>query len=198
MAKQVGPLFFTGTIDGIIFYKVGEQYYTRSKGSYKSAKHMRRNPKYQRTMENADQFGNASKLVQAVYYKYVPKQHRKQGVYGKLTGMVYGWLKEGKSREEAKEALLAYCQTQCTSMDQKTTNIKQRSTTTVQQPIEQRSTNNGQRPTRTDQRPKQARYLSRWKVKQSGRLKVPSSDACSLSMLSADAPFNRLRMWSSA
>ena len=44
MAKQVGPLFITGTIDGIIFYKLGDHYYMRSKGSYKSGKQMRRDP----------------------------------------------------------------------------------------------------------------------------------------------------------
>ena len=44
MAKQVGPVFITGTIDGIIFYKLGDTYYLRSKGDYKSAKMMRKDP----------------------------------------------------------------------------------------------------------------------------------------------------------
>jgi len=67
MAKQVGPLFFTGTTDGVIFYKLGDKYYTRSKGSYKSARHMRRNPRYRRTLQQAGRFGGAVKLVQDVY-----------------------------------------------------------------------------------------------------------------------------------
>lgn len=29
MAKQAGPFFFIGKIDGLIFYKQGDQYYVR-------------------------------------------------------------------------------------------------------------------------------------------------------------------------
>jgi hypothetical protein len=169
MAKQAGPVLFTGTIDGIIFYKVGDKYYSRSKGSYKSAKHMRRNPRYKRTMENADQFGGASKLVQEIYYRHVPKQHRKQGVYGQLTGLVNGWLHEGKSREEAQALLIAHCQTLSAPIDQRTTINEQRKPAqpkAAQPKVEQRPTNN-------DQRPKQTRYLSHWKVKPNGKLHIP-------------------------
>jgi hypothetical protein len=156
MAKQVGPLLFTGTIDGIIFYKVGDKYYTRSKGSYKSAKHMRRNPKYKRTMENADRFGGASKLVQEVYYRHVPKQHRKQGVYGQLTGLVNGWLHEGRSKEEAQALLITHCQTLFTAIEQRSTINEQRKP--VQPKVEQHPTNNGQRST-THNHPRQTNTL---------------------------------------
>ena len=110
MAKQVGPVFFTGTIDGLIFYKLGDHYYIRSKGSYKSAKHMRRNPKYKRTMQQADRFGEASQLLQAVYYRQLPKAVRKHGLYGKLTGMINSWLYQGKSKEEVQGLLMAHLQ----------------------------------------------------------------------------------------
>jgi hypothetical protein len=169
MAKQVGPLFFTGTIDGIIFYELNGKYYIRSKGSYKSAKHMRRNPKYKRTMENADRFGMASKLAQEVYYRHVPKPLRKRGVFGQLTGKVRDWLQEGKSREEAKEQLIAYCQSLSTAVEQRPTTNTQR-TSPTEQP---RTSINDQRTTITATPParlKQARYLSRWKVKPNGRL----------------------------
>ena len=82
MAKQAGPLFFTGTIDGIVFYKLGDQYYMRSKGDYKSGKQMRKDPAYKRTMQNADTFGEASKLVKYWYYRQVPKAERKHGLFG--------------------------------------------------------------------------------------------------------------------
>src|SRR5688572_28396186 len=111
MAKQVGPLFITGTIDGIIFYKLGDQYYLRSKGDYKSAKRMRKDPRLKRTMEKASQFGEASKITKEVYYRQLPKEVRRQGLFGKLTGRVNSWLQQGKTREEAKEALIAHCQT---------------------------------------------------------------------------------------
>src|SRR6476620_248999 len=100
MAKQVGPLFITGTIDGIIFYKLGDQYYMRSNGSYKSGKQMRKDPYLKRTMQNADRFGVASRLVKSVYYRHLPREVRKNGLFGKLTGMVNRWLREEKSKEE--------------------------------------------------------------------------------------------------
>ena len=110
MAKQVGPLFVTGTIDGIIFYKLGNQYYMRSKGSYKSGKQMRKDPSYKRTMQNAYRFGEASEIVKSVYYRHLPKAVRKHGLFGKLTGLVNRWLYAGKAEAEVRELLLAHCQ----------------------------------------------------------------------------------------
>jgi hypothetical protein len=174
MAKQVGPLFFTGTIDGIIFYKVGDKYYTRSKGSYKSPKYMRRNPKYKRTMEKADQFGTASKLVQETYYRHVPKEVRKQGLYGQLTGKVMNWLQEGKSGKEAQELLTAHCQSLSIPTEQRSTLNDQQKTAPPK--VEQRPTINEQRSTVNGQ-PKRARYLSRWKVKRNGHLQILNKEA---------------------
>jgi hypothetical protein len=177
MAKQVGPLLFTGTINGLIFYELNGKYYSRSKGSYKSAKHMRRNPKYKRTMENADRFGMASKLVREVYYQYLPKAMRKQGVYGKLTGKVRDWLQEGKSREEAQALLIEHCQSLYNAVNQPMNNkqgtigYEQVATNTMVLSIplnEQRS------PINAQPKAKQARYLSRWKVKKNGHLYIPN------------------------
>ena len=185
MAKQVGPLFVTGTIDGIIFYKLGDHYYMRSKGSYKSGKQMRKDPHYQRTMQNADRFGGAVQLVQDVYYRHLPKAIRKHGLFGKLTGLVNSWLYAGKSQEEVKALLLAHCQhlaaaavapkekearrKASASAPQPETVAAPHQTPTEQRPplTDQQTTVNAQRPT------KQARYFSRWKVKRNGRLHIP-------------------------
>src|SRR6478609_7253804 len=110
MAKQVGPIFITGTIDGIIFYKLGDTYYLRSKGDYKSAKMMRRDPSLKRTMANAARFGVAARMVKRVYYRHLPKEVRKPGLFARLTGMVNRWMYQGKSKEEAQELLMAHCQ----------------------------------------------------------------------------------------
>jgi len=190
MAKQAGPVLFTGTIDGIIFYKLGNQYYARSKGSYKSARHIRRNPKYQRTMEKADQFGRASQLVKEVYYSHLPRAVRKHGLYGKLTGLVNGFLQQGKSRAEVRDLLITHCQLLAAAVTP--TAAQQPPLSTSEQPSpnnEQPPTVNpqpssvnqqlsavnshDQRSTLNCQRPKQARYLSRWKVKPNGRLHIP-------------------------
>jgi hypothetical protein len=175
MAKQVGPLFITGTIDGIIFYKLGEQYYIRSKGSYKSAKYMRKDPRLKRTMQKAAQFGQASKLVKEVYYRQLPREVRKFGLFGKLTGMVNGWLQKGKNREEVNELLIAHCQTLVPEgLVAPITPV-----TYVAEPSPARATAVPQSAKAVQQpaspgiqKPKQARYLSKWKVKRNGRLHV--------------------------
>jgi hypothetical protein len=178
MAKQVGPLFITGTIDGIIFYKLGEQYYLRSKGSYKSAKYMRKDPRLKRTMQKAAQFGGASKLVKEVYYRQLPREVRRQGLFGKLTGMVNSWLQQGKSREDVKELLLAHCQalvpaglvapiTPVIYVEEPST-----SKTKAQPAVVSTTPKPAIVPT---QKTKKARYLSRWKVKPNGRLQVSKS-----------------------
>jgi hypothetical protein len=109
MAKQAGPVFFTGTIDGLIFYKLGEQYYVRRLGKYKNKKQMRRSPKYERTMKNADQFGEASALSKWIYYDHMPRAARKHGAFGRLTGVAYRLIQEGRSKEEVTAMLIAYC-----------------------------------------------------------------------------------------
>ena len=109
MAKQAGPVFFTGTIDGLIFYKLGDEYYVRRLGKYKNGKQMRRSPKYERTMRNADQFGEASALSKWFYYDHMPREARKHGAFGRLTGVAYRLIQEGKTNEEVTAMLIAYC-----------------------------------------------------------------------------------------
>ncbi|ANE51502.1 hypothetical protein [Flavisolibacter tropicus] len=193
MAKQVGPIFATGTIDGIIFYKLGDKYYMRSKGDYKSAKMMRKDPKLKRTMEKADQFRAAVKLLKPVYYRQLPKGVRKYGLFGKLTGMVNRWLQEGKSHEEVKETLITYCQslaqpapvkaapavkaTKATPSAKATAAMPAVTTAPpeVAAPATQAVTSAEEKTQQTTQpiRVKQARYLSRWKVKRNGQLHIP-------------------------
>jgi hypothetical protein len=179
MAKQVGPLFITGTIDGIIFYKLGEQYYLRSKGDYKSGKQMRKDPRLKRTMQKAAQFGGASKLVKEVYYRHLPIEVRKHGLFGKLTGRVNGWLQQGKSREEVKELLIAHCQslvpegltapiTPVMYVAEPVTKVE------VPSPAQAKAWPAVAAPVSASAiRTKKARYLSHWKVNKRGRLQIP-------------------------
>ncbi|HYH13667.1 MAG TPA: hypothetical protein VD794_00510, partial [Flavisolibacter sp.] len=184
MAKQVGPLFITGTIDGVIFYKLGEKYYIRSKGAYKSGKQMRKDPYYRRTIEKADQFGAASKLVRWVYYRHLPRAARKHGLFGKLTGMANRLLQAGKGTDEVREALIIYCKTlqpvkpvagditaEVKTPEGATAKTGVPATSTTDLPV---------RITPALQKSKQARYLSRWKVKRNGRLHIPQQKGMSL------------------
>ena len=174
MAKQVGPLFITGTIDGIIFYKLGEQYYMRSKGSYKSGKKMRKDPRLKRTMQNADRFGGASQLVQYIYYRHLPREVRRHGLFGELTGMVNRWLYQGKSTEETEALLIAYCQSlqPKSKVPEATTPATSNTSTATPVAIKQQQLKN-RKPKAT--KFKKARYLSQWKVKHNGRLHIPKS-----------------------
>jgi hypothetical protein len=174
MAKQVGPLFITGTIDGIIFYKLGDQYYMRSKGDYRSAKQMRRDPRLKRTMQNADCFGVASKIVKYTYYRHLPREVRKHGLFGQLTGRVNSWLRQGKSKEEAEAALIAYCQTLVPKGLVAPITPVAPTPATASTPTPSTSKTLVQQPAASViQKPKQARYLSHWKVKRNGRLHIP-------------------------
>jgi hypothetical protein len=185
MAKQVGPLYFTGTVDDLIFYKLGDQYYMRSKGSYKSGKQMRKDPTYKRTMQQADRFGGAVKLVQDIYYRHLPKAIRKHGLFGQLTGLVNKWLYAGKDREEVKALLIAHCKGLAAAATTPTTSkakiITPKQPTITAQP----SASNEQRPViyesrLSTRRVKKARYLSRWKVKRNGRLHIPKRETIHL------------------
>ncbi|ANE49235.1 hypothetical protein [Flavisolibacter tropicus] len=172
MAKQVGPVFITGTIDGIIFYKLGDTYYLRSKGDYKSAKMMRKDPRLQRTMANAERFGVAAKMVKRVYYRQLPGTVRKPGLFARLTGMVNKWLYQGKTKEEAQELLLAHCQTLQSTVTPTSINKEVNPATPVSNSIPTKSSIPN--PLKTPiHRVKQARYLSRWKIKPNGRLHIP-------------------------
>ncbi|ANE50828.1 hypothetical protein [Flavisolibacter tropicus] len=190
MAKQVGPVFITGTIDGIIFYKLGDTYYLRSKGDYKSAKRMRKDPRLKRTMANADRFGVAARMVKRVYYRQLPGTVRKPGLFARLTGMVNKWLYQGKTKEEAQELLLAHCQT-LLSKEMITTSMLPPIKVKQQPSISEVKTI----PPPCDQQPiamprkqnvKKARYLSHWKVKRNGRLQISRSDGASLPCRSSE------------
>lgn len=106
MARQAGPLYFTGTIDSLTFYKMDGEYYARKK-SCLDKKRFYRDPAFARSRQSATAFGGASKLASAIY-RHLPKEARKKGVIGKLTGQVGHLLREGKSPEEVKVILLKH------------------------------------------------------------------------------------------
>jgi hypothetical protein len=65
MAKQTGIFKIEGTLEDVTFYKLGGEFYVRSKSSL-DAQRVETDPAFQRTRENANEFKNAglgSKLV---------------------------------------------------------------------------------------------------------------------------------------
>ena len=108
MARQAGPLFFTGTIDDITFYKMEGQYLARKKSSL-NRRQFRTDPRFARSRQSAAAFGEASKLASEIYWQ-LPKEQRGKGVVNRLTAQVGQLLKEGKKVEEIIQHFLQHDQ----------------------------------------------------------------------------------------
>lgn len=105
MAKQIGPVFITGTIGDVCFYKLDGVYCARMKSSL-SGKRVRKDPKFRRTMEYAGWMARASRIASCIY-RLLPADKRKHALYRTLTGQALHLLKEGLDAEEVKGRLYA-------------------------------------------------------------------------------------------
>jgi hypothetical protein len=106
MAKQKGPVYFTGCSGGITFYRMDGVYYQRRKSSL-SGKRVKRSQAFKRTMEYAGLLGRASQLAAAVY-RSLPKAERKHALYLQLTGQAMQLLKQGMEEALVTEQLQQY------------------------------------------------------------------------------------------
>lgn len=103
MARQLGPLFFTGCMGDLCFYKLDGQYYVRMKSSL-SSKRIKKDPRFRLTMLHAGLMGQASKIASAVY-RSLPEDKRVHALYRSLTGRALRLLKEGWSVDDVKTRL---------------------------------------------------------------------------------------------
>lgn len=103
MPEQCGPLFMTGAIDDLCFYKMEGKYYLRMKSSL-TGKRVKRDPAFRRTRENAAQLGQASKLASGVYRR-LPAEQRKRAYYRQITGEALRLLYGGKTVQEVLKYL---------------------------------------------------------------------------------------------
>lgn len=67
MAKQVGPLLFSGTMGGITFYEAGGQHLAKKKNASPSKSRYKYHPSYSNVRRNASWFSQAQKLASKVY-----------------------------------------------------------------------------------------------------------------------------------
>ena len=104
MAKQNGQYPFSGKLGPTVGYMRGGKHCLRGNGAL-TGKQFRNDRRFRRTMEFAAMFAQASKVV-VLIYKALPKDQRKHGVYGKLTGKAMSMLKNEKTVEEVKEILI--------------------------------------------------------------------------------------------
>lgn len=93
MAKQVGPVYYSGTIGMICFYKMKGQYYARMKSSL-TGRRVKKDPAFKRTMQNANILGEASRIASAVYRSVKGEQKSKE-LYRTMTGIAIRMLKQG-------------------------------------------------------------------------------------------------------
>jgi hypothetical protein len=110
MAKQVGPIYYEGTIGDIVFYQMDGEYYARFKGNYKSRKQMQRNPRFERTLHYSKQFGKSSTTASWVYQRHLPKELMSRDVWNTFISKASRLRNNGRSEKEIKEALIQYCE----------------------------------------------------------------------------------------
>ena len=103
MAKQAGPVRIKGTIGDICFYRLHEEHYARTKSSL-SAKRVKHDPAFKKTMKYAALLACASKIA-SVIYKQLPKEEKSRKKYQAMTGQIMRLLKERKNIEVIIEML---------------------------------------------------------------------------------------------
>lgn len=87
MAKQIGILRITGTIEGICFYRIGDKYYAREKSSL-TGERVKSDPAFSETMRSAKLFGSASKIASVLYPQLVPGHERSRDRFREVVSMV--------------------------------------------------------------------------------------------------------------
>lgn len=103
MCKQHGPVYFTGTVDGICYYRLNGAYYARRKSTL-SGKRVKRDPKFARTRQHAELLGRASRIAAEVY-RLLPKDQKRLVLYMTMTGKAMALLKSGMPDVEVREQL---------------------------------------------------------------------------------------------
>lgn len=99
MARLIGDYKFTGTVDGLCFYKMYGDYFVRTKSSL-TGKRFWKDKAFEGSRRSCGLLAKASALASA-FYKTYPKEKRRKGLFNEMTGKAKLWLKEGMSEEEA-------------------------------------------------------------------------------------------------
>jgi hypothetical protein len=92
MAKQAGPIKFTGTIDNICFYKMYGEYFVRRKSSLEG-KRVKKDPAFKKTMQHAHLLAKASKIASEIY-KNIKKEDKNIKTFREIVGKVMRELKK--------------------------------------------------------------------------------------------------------
>lgn len=97
MARQIGPIKITGTIDDVTFYRMDGVYYARMKSSL-TGKKVKTHPHFALTRMYAKWLGEASKLASQVY-RGLREEERRYEVFCGMKKLAHKRVKEGVERE---------------------------------------------------------------------------------------------------
>ena len=106
MARQIGEIKITGTIDDITFYKMDGEYYARMKSSL-TGKKFWKHKAFEGSRRSCSRFAAGNKLASRVY-RMIEEEKRVYKLYCFLKKRAIALLKEGKSLEEAEGILKDY------------------------------------------------------------------------------------------
>ena len=104
MAKQMGDILISGTLDNLTFYKDGDQYLIRKKTSL-TKKRVMKDPAFARSRQAMAEFGVASRFCAAIY-RLLPKKKKGKGIQQKMTGRARALFLEGHDEEKVREVLM--------------------------------------------------------------------------------------------
>ena len=103
MARQIGDIIITGTIDDITFYEMDGKGYARHKSSL-TGKRVKKDPRFKRTMQSAHRLGRGSQLASKVY-RSLPKTEQVYNLFKELKRIAILAIKEGKGEMEVLRLL---------------------------------------------------------------------------------------------
>ena len=99
MARQVGPIRFTGTMGGLTGYQVNGEHYVKKKNTAPSKHRFRHSPEYSNTRRNSDWFTQAQGLARKAY-QTLPFDKRSQWkVWYPLRNRAQELVRQGRERE---------------------------------------------------------------------------------------------------
>lgn len=107
MAKQSGPINVRGTIQGITFYKLGDEYYAREKSSL-TRKRVKTDPAFANTRKENDLLALASPTASRVYQQLKPNSMVHQ--YRKLTAEARRLYRQGLKPATVTRRLFEYAE----------------------------------------------------------------------------------------
>lgn len=106
MAKQSGEYRFIGSVDGLCFYKVQDDYFVRLKSSL-SGKRFWKDAAFEGSRRSCKRFGEGNRLASKVY-QMIEEDKRVYRLYCFLKSRAILLLKEGASVDEAEKVLKDY------------------------------------------------------------------------------------------